>query len=376
MSAARATFGLAQASRRWWVTLFVLVAASLYAYGTRGRMDTDVARFAGAAQGTTYHVVLGGSRSAATVAALQASVDSLLAVIDRSMSTYDSTSEISRFNRARSTAPMEISDDFAAVLATSLAVSRASGGAFDVTVGPLVDAWGFGAKGESGRVPSDSTLALLRTHVGWQKLRLDGHTLSKSHPQLEIDLNADAPGYTVDVISALLTSRGEPNHFVEVGGEVRARGQNAQHAPFRVGIEEPLPDVRRVRVVVGLADRSMATSGNYRDFQDIGGVRYTHILDPSTGAPVRHGLLSVSVLHRDCVWADAWATALFVVGPERAWALAAVNGLDVLLLVAGPHGEIQERMTDGFKAVVLRDDDPRAVDRTTRRSNRPPSRAP
>ncbi len=376
MSAARATFGLAQASRRWWVTLFVLVTASLYAYGTRARMDTDVARFAGAAQGTTYHVVLGGSRSASTVAALQASVDSLLAVIDRSMSTYDSTSEISRFNRARSTAPMEMSDHFAAVLTTSLAVSRASGGAFDVTVGPLVDAWGFGAKGESGHVPSDSTLAVLRAHVGWEKLRLNGHALSKSHPQLEIDLNADAPGYTVDLISALLTARGEPNHFVEVGGEVHARGESAQRAPFRVGIEEPLPDVRRVRLVVGLTDLSMATSGNYRDFQDIGGVRYTHILDPSTGAPVRHGLLSVSVLHRDCVWADAWATALFVVGPERAWALAAANGLDVLLLVAGPHGEIQERMTDGFKAVVVRDDDPHAVDRTTRRTNSSPSRAP
>ena len=131
-----------------------------------------------------------------------------------------------------------------------------------------------------------------------------------------------------------------------------------------------------MRVVVGLTDRSMATSGNYRDFQDIGGVRYTHILDPSTGAPVKHGLLSVSVLHRDCVWADAWATALFVVGPERAWALAVANGLDVLLLVAGPHGEIQERMTDGFRAVVLRDDSLRAVDRTTRRNSSSPSRAP
>ncbi len=375
MGAARATFGLAQASRRWWVSLAVLVAASLYAYRSRHVSHGDVARFSGDAQGTTYHVVLARGLPAAIVARLQSSVDSLLAVIDHSMSTYDSTSEISRFNRRRDTSAVRISDHFVRVMATSIAVSRASGGAFDVTVGPLVDAWGFGAAGETGRVPDETVLAMLRRRVGWEKLQLTKHTLAKSNPTLELDLSADAPGYTVDLISDWLTAQGEPSHFVEVGGEVRARGTNAFDAPFRVGIEEPRPDARAIHAVVGLRDRALATSGNYRDFQDINGVRYTHILDPSTGAPVRHRLLSVSVLHTECVWADAWATALFVVGPERAWTLAAANNLDVLLLIAGDSGEVQERMTDGFRAVVLRDD-PHSVDQTTRRARGTNSRRP
>ena len=200
-------------------------------------------------------------------------------------------------------------------------------------------------------------------------MHLNGHAVSKDHPALDVDLSAIAPGYTVDLISELLTARGEPNHFVELGGEVRARGRNARNEPFRVGIEEPIPDVRRVRSVVGLSNRSMATSGNYRDFQDLGGVRYSHILDPSTGVPVRHNLLSVSVLHKSCAVADAWATALFVVGAERAWDLAAANSLDVLLLTAGPNGEVQERMTNGFRSIVLTGDELRPVDHSTRRSD-------
>lgn len=371
MSGARATFGLSQASRRWWVTLIVLLGASAYVYAGRSRAVPTAAQFGGPAQGTTYSVVLGqgSARSAEYLRALQASVDSIIADIDRKMSSYDAESELTRFNRNTSTAPIEVSAQFEEVIRQSLAVSEASNGAFDVTVGPLVDAWGFGTGGTTDRIPPDSLLMALRTRVGWQKLHLNSHALSKDHPALDIDLSAIAPGYTVDLISRLLTARGEPNHFVELGGEVRAQGTKARDTPFRVGIEEPIPDVRRVRSVIGLSNRSMATSGNYRDFQDLGGVRYSHILDPSTGVPTRHNLLSVTVLHESCAFADAWATALFVVGPERAWELAAANKLDVLLLTAAPNGEVQERMTDGFGSLVFTGDELLSVDHSTRRSD-------
>lgn len=354
MSAARATFGLKQASRRWWIILAVLVAASVYTYRTRSSAPTT-SRFGGPAQGTTYSVVLGAPRSDSIIAALQSSVDSLLADIDAKMSTYDPQSELSRFNRDTSGAPMPISAQLTEVMQISRSVSEASNGAFDVTVGPLVDAWGFGVAGDVQHAPNDAALAMLEQRVGWTKVLLADGTMSKAHPRLEIDLSAVAPGYTVDLISALLTARGEPSHFVDVGGEVRARGRNAEGRPFRVGIEEPNPDRRRIRLVVGLTDRALATSGNYRDNRILDGVRYTHILDPRTGRPVRHALLSVSVLHAECAYADAWATALFTVGPEHAWALAKANDLDVLLLVAGPNGEVTEQATAGFTAVVMRE---------------------
>ncbi len=355
MTAARATFGLSQASWRWWVVLVALVGASMYAYRTRHGVTPTVASFGGPAQGSTYSVVLNGARPDSVIASLQTAVDSLLADVDSKMSTYDPQSELSRLNRDTLNAPVQLSAPLAEVMRQSIYVSRASGGAFDVTVGPLVNAWGFGPAGVPTRVPDDTMLAALRARVAWGKLRLDGQTLIKGHPHLEIDLSAIAQGYTVDLISALLVSRGEPNHFVEVGGEVRARGRNAEGRPFRVGIEEPEIDRRRVRLVVGLTDRALATSGNYRDFHDVGGVRYVHTIDPATGKPVRHRLLSASVLHERCSLADAWATALMVVGPERAWAMAEANGLEVLLLIAGENGNVQERMTAGFKASVMRD---------------------
>ena len=177
--AQRATFGLAQASRRWWIMLLVLVGASVYVYRARDRATPAAAQFGGPAQGTTYSVVLGGARAPAVVTALQKSVDSLLADIDATMSTYDSTSEVSRFNRFASTSPIPISSSLAEVLRVASEVSRASGGAFDVTIAPLVEAWGFGVGLATGRVPNDSVLVALRQRVGWQKLRLEHDSLSK-----------------------------------------------------------------------------------------------------------------------------------------------------------------------------------------------------
>ena len=227
-------FSLRQASARWWVLLAALGVGSVAAYLGGGR-QRPAARFEGRTMGTTYSVVLGGPRPPSAVAALQREVEALLVRINGSMSTYDPVSELSRFNQHQATTPVELSAPLAEVLALSLEVYRASEGSFDVTVGPLVDAWGFGPAGRAAKVPTDGEVAALLLSVGSDKLRLEGRALSKLHPLVRIDLSAVAKGDGVDSVSDLLLRLGEADHLVEIGGELRARGKNAQGEPFRVG---------------------------------------------------------------------------------------------------------------------------------------------
>jgi thiamine biosynthesis lipoprotein len=347
-------FSLKQASARWWVLLLALVVGSVATYLGRPAVKPAPAKLEGRTMGTTWSVLLDGARSEARVVGLRERIEALLADVNASMSTYDPASELSRFNALESTAPMALSAPLAAVLRDALEVHRASQGAFDVTVGPLVEAWGFGAKGRPRAAPTDEELALLLEAVGSEKLTLDGGFLTKAHPKLRVDLSAIAKGDAVDRVSALLLELGEPNHLVDIGGELRARGRSASGEPFRVGIESPDPATRSVRVAVALSDRSIASSGNYRNVFELDGVRYAHTIDPVSGRPVQHRLLAASVLHDRCGLADAWATALMAAGPERAWALATEQGLDVLLLEDGPDGGLVERMTPGFERVMLR----------------------
>jgi thiamine biosynthesis lipoprotein len=272
------------------------------------------------------------------------------------MSTYDTNSELSRFNAHADTIAVPVSAPLASVLAQALAVHQASGGSFDVTVGPLVDVWGFGPATRDTIVPNAAELDSIGQFVGSDKLQLRGGMLTKSDARVRVDLSAIAKGYGVDVVSDFLIARGLANHLVEIGGELRARGVNVRGEPFRVGIEEPDPDRIRVRLAVALDNRALASSGNYRNFYEVGGVRYSHTLDPITRRPTQHRLLAVSVLHSECALADAWATALMAAGPDGAWALAEANGLDVLLLIDGGDGRVNERATPGFTAALRRND--------------------
>lgn len=348
-------FSLREASARWWVLLVALAAASVVTYLGRREAPRGPARLEGRTMGTTWSVLLDGPRDEARLATLRAEVEALLGRVNASMSTYDAASELSRFNAREDLEAVELSPELARVMADALAVHRASGGAFDVTVGPLVEAWGFGARGRPDHAPTDEAVAALLEAVGSDKLELHGARLAKRHPQVKVDLSAIAKGDAVDRVSELLVARGEPNHLVDIGGELRARGHNAQGEAFRVGIEEPDPTHRAVRLAVKLEDRAVASSGNYRNFFELDGERYAHTLDPRTGRPARHPLLAVSVLHERCAVADAWATALMAAGPEAAWALATAQGLDALLLVEGPGGAVEERATPGFSAVLLRE---------------------
>lgn len=341
-------------SRRWWLMLVVLVGMAAFTYLRPARNATTAVEFGGSTMGTTYRVVLGASGSGADADALRRSVDSLLLAINASVSTYDAQSELSRFNAFADTTPVSISAAFRSVVQQALDVYTASDAHFDVTVGPLVDAWGFGAPERTPEPPSRATLDSLRAFVGSDKLRLSEQGLSKSDPRVRVDLSAIAKGFAVDQVSQLLSARGLSEHLVEIGGELRARGRNVRGEPFRVGIEEPDPDRITVRLAVALADRALASSGNYRNFYEVGGVRYAHTIDPKTGAPVRHTLLAVSVLHVECSLADAWATALMAAGPDKAWSLAQANKLDVLLLIDGGDRRVDERLTAGFQRAVRR----------------------
>ena len=287
-------------------------------------------------------------------AALQAAVQRRLDRVEERMSHYRPDSELSRFNGAQSTAPQPMSGETLGVLAEALAVSRASGGAFDVTVGPLVDAWGFGPAGRAPAAPDEAALAALRTRVGSELLEIDAaaSTLRKRRAEVVVDLSAIAKGYAVDAVASLLADLGVRNYLVEIGGELRAAGANEEGAPWRVAIERPAPGAPAAQRIVPLTDAALATSGDYRNFYDLDGARVSHMLDPRTGRPVTHGLRSVSVIAERCSLADARSTALAVLGPDAGYTLAAEQGWAALFVTDDGTGRLVERETPAFAAAV------------------------
>lgn len=309
----------------------------------------------GSVMGTYWSVVLASAgRSRNDVESARVVVEAAFAAVDQRMSTWDPESELSRFNRHASSEAFPLSPDTLEVFAIALAVSERSGGAFDATVRPLVAAWGFGANARtSGAEPSPAELASLRTRVGFQLLELSPATgtARKRHPQLECDLSAVAKGYAVDRAAEALTGLGFSDFLVELGGEVRVRGERPGGGPWRVAIEQPDPDIRQMRASIELRDGALATSGDYRSFYERDGVRFSHLLDPRSGRPVQHGLASVSVVHRQAAFADAWATALSVLGTEEGFALAEAEGLGAYFIDSIGSGGFVVRATSGFPSV-------------------------
>ena len=281
-------------------------------------------------------------------------VDALLRDINDQMSTYLESSELSRFNRSTSTDWFEVSIETATVTAFAQTVSEKSNGALDVTVGPLVNAWSFGPDPRTQTVPDAEMLSKLRGAVGFEKLsvRMDPPALRKSIPELQVDLSALAKGYAVDRLVERLNELGAPNVFVEIGGEVRTSGNKAGQW-WKVGIQ--VPDLVQDAVMIAHSlntgagnDQAMATSGDYRNFFEIDGVRYSHTIDPRTGRPIDHSLASVSVVAENCMAADAWATAINVLGPDEGRRIAEVEGLSALLI--GRQGDSFELVGTGALA--------------------------
>jgi len=293
--------------------------------------------FRGRTMGTTYMVKVAGADTIDDQT-LRLKIDLELRRVNDQMSTYLKSSEISRFNRSESTDWFQVSPDFARVVAAAQQISRKTDGAFDVTVGPLIDAWNFGAGERTGAVPDAETITDLKQRVGYQQLavRLDPPALKKSRGDLAIDLSAIAKGHGVDRVVALLAELGVANTFVEIGGEVRVAGSKPD-GPWRVGIQ--LPDAGSGAIMAAQnmaaddpAGTAMATSGDYRNFFQTDGKRYSHTIDPRSGRPVDHSLASVTVVADTCMMADGWATALSVLGPDEGLGLADELGLHTLLV--------------------------------------------
>lgn len=304
----------------------------------------------GPTMGTRYNIkVVGPGLDAAKQAQLQADLDAALSAVLADMSTYDPQSSLSRFNQSRSVDPQAVPAPLLTVVALSQAIHQASDGAFDVTVGPLVNAWGFGPD-QRGNPPDSAARDRLRAFVGADKLRVDtaAGTLQKTHPQLYVDLSAIAKGYGVDRVADAIEAAGYTHYMVEIGGEVRARGLNAAGKPWRIGVERPQDEGSSVLQVVRPGDGAMATSGDYRNFIEVEGRRFSHTIDPRTGEPIAHGLASVTVFHARCAEADAWATALNVLGPVAGPAKAEQQGLAALFLVRKPDGTFEAVETSRF----------------------------
>lgn len=313
---------------------------------TKATLDEYVIN--GSVMGTTYTVKAAGDLYGEDPEALGQAVQEVLDEVDAKMSTYKPESELSRFNASRNQDPFPISKETAEVFAIALEVSRKSGGAFDVTVGPLVNAWGFGPDAED--VPDPAELEEIQKNIGYAYLDLDQQngTIRKTRPGIYCDLSAVAKGYAVDKVAELLESKRIRNYMVEVGGEVRASGINPQHTPWRIAIEEPVAGERKLHRVVGLSGCSIATSGDYRNFREVDGRRVSHTFDPRTGRPIENAMALVAVLHPSCAMADAFATALMVLGADEGFEIAQYNDLPVLMLTHSGTEGFSEKRTAAF----------------------------
>ena len=268
--------------------------------------------------GTMYNVSYQSSED------LQSEIEAELKKVDAEFSMFNEASTVSRLNRGEHPT---LSADFIKVYKLAHRISEATQGAFDITVAPLVNAWGFGFKHET--MPTRQQVDSLRQLIGYQHVKLQQQSLTMQKPGMMLDFSAIAKGFGVDVITRLMEQHDIHNFMIEIGGEVTTRGVNPQRVPWRIGVSKPTEDSLAVGneylAVLNVTDRSMATSGNYRNFYYKNGHKYAHTIDPRTGFPVQHSLLSATVLAPDCATADAYATSFMVLGLEEAQRILSEN---------------------------------------------------
>ncbi|HRD50697.1 MAG: FAD:protein FMN transferase [Candidatus Competibacter sp.] len=313
-------------------------------------------RISGSTMGTSYDLQLVPTPGQTLPLDLKTRVDELLARVNKQMSTYDPDSELSRFNRNASTDWIAVSPELQAVVAEGLRVSELSGGAFDITVGPLVNLWGFGPEPRRDQVPSDAAIAQARERVGYWRLqsREEPPALKKDRADLYVDLSALAKGYGVDQLAALMEANGVANYLVSISGDIRAKGRNGKGQPWTVAIEQPTPGQRAVKRLIRLGDHGVSTAGDYRNFFEQNGQRYSHIINPRTGRPVPQTLVSVTVISDSDMAADAADTALMAAGPDFGFQLATDHHLAAFFIIISPDGKsFQERYTPEFEPYLL-----------------------
>nr|WP_159455237.1 FAD:protein FMN transferase [Pseudobacteriovorax antillogorgiicola] len=307
-----------------------------------------VLHYQGRTMGTTYNVKFTEYRPID----FQVKIDELLKEVNRQMSTYITSSEISAFNQGELERVYPIAKEFAYVVALSQEIFRRTEGAFDPTVGRLVNLWGFGPEGQPEKVPSDVDLERIRSQIGLDKIVLSEQGLSKTSDQVYLDLSAIAKGYGVDLLAEYLEKQGIGHYMVEIGGEVRTKGMKSPGHPWKIGIEMPSSGNRQLLKVVKLENKSLATSGDYRNYFETNGQRFSHLIDPRSGKPITHKLASVSVLADSCAEADSLATAFMVLGPDEAMRIAKRDQVGALMIVRDGNG-FKTMVSPGFEPYLL-----------------------
>jgi len=308
----------------------------------------------GSTMGTTFNVTLVAPPADIDLESLQTRIQDRLEHIENIASTYRSDSELSRFNAESSTDWVRVMPEFCRMIESANEISFMTQGAFDITVGPLVNLWGFGPEDRQENrdveLPTDEEISAARTRVGYEMLETDcDHSvIRKASATVYVDLSGWAKGYAVDQIAQLLDKQHLTNYLVEIGGELRVRGHNTEQRKFSVAIEKPLPDKEMSYTLMRLSDVSVATSGDYRNFFEHDGRRYSHSIDPRTGRPVSNELVGVTVVSTQTAYADAVATAFLVLGPEEGHALAEKLRIAAYFLLRTDNG-IEEKSTSQFE---------------------------
>lgn len=295
--------------------LFILVVLVVAGIAV-GKKSAEYQHDSGLVFGTSYNITYQSNDN------LKPEIEKVLAEVDASLSPFNEKSVITHVNRNEA---VTLDDHFITVFRLSSEIYKDTEGAFDITVAPLVNAWGFGFK--NGTMPDKQAIDSLKQFVGFDKVKLQDGKIIKTDDRLMLDCSAIAKGYGVDAVAKMLKSKGISNFMVEIGGEIVASGENPKGAPWRIGVSKPEDDSvsvsNDIQGIINISDKAMATSGNYRNFYYKGGKKYAHTIDPKTGCPVQHSILSATVVSDECAKADAYATAFMVMGLEKAKAVLA-----------------------------------------------------
>ncbi len=331
-------------------TKLLIISLLLFISGCTNTIEEKVHSISGKTMGTTYSVKF-TSQAPINLIEIENEINSLLLKVNQQMSTFVPNSELSLFNKSTSTEWTNVSYDLAFVMDTALKISQLSNGKFDITIGPLVNLWGFGPNNKPHRVPLKQDIKKLRAFVGYRNIdvRLNPPSIKKSHPNVYCDLSAIAKGFGVDKVAEYLTAKGITNYLVEIGGELRASG-NKFNKNWRVGISVPTQS-RTIQEAISLNNQSMATSGDYWNYFEEDGIRYSHTINPITGNPITHKLASVTVIANTCMKADAIATAIDVMGPELGLKFAKENELNVYFIVKGEN-DFETFFTPNFEKIM------------------------
>ena len=309
--------------------------------------------FRGKTMGTSYTIRFLIDEKLEKVKRYKEEIDKKLLDINKIMSSYEKESEVTLLNKRNSPTNF-ISYELAYLIDKSLHLSELTKGAYDITAGELINAWGFGPLGEN-KIPSSIEIQNLKQKVGYQNLKIitnRKHNLLIKKKSLSLDLSSIAKGYGVDQIGLYLIKNGFTNHMIEIGGEIKTMGFNIKGKLWKIGIRTPSSKFVSLQRVITLHNESLATSGDYENHFTVGGIRYSHIIDPRVGSPITHDLVSVSVIHRECALADAWSTALLVMGKEKGMAIATRENLSVLFITRDDKGQFIENWTPSFDSKI------------------------